>query len=273
MLDSSTADDFHKRIERQRLEAMLGLCEITTCRRQAVLGYFGESIDQGCGNCDTCLTPPETWDGTQAAQKALSCVYRTGQRFGVNYVIDVLLGKDEPRIQHLGHDRLTTFGIGKELSAKEWRTIFRQLVARDFLSVDMHSHGGLHLTPKSRPILRGEQRLELRREQKPQRSHEVKHSPANRGLSPTDRQLWEALRACRMRLAEQYGVPPYVIFHDSTLMEMVECKPQNQLQFSQISGVGTHKLARYADHFLQAIHNFCSADRLPGERPVHPTPR
>lgn len=271
MLDASTADEFHKRIERQRLEAMLGLCEITTCRRQALLGYFGDSIDQGCGNCDTCLVPPETWNGTQAAQKALSCVYRAGQRFGVSYVIDVLLGKDEPRIKHWGHDRLTTFGIGKELSAKEWRTVFRQLVARDFLSVDMQSHGGLHLTAKSRPILRGEQRLELRREQKPEPRHKGKQTSSNSGLNPTDRQLWEALRACRMRLAEHHGVPPYVIFHDTTLIEMVERKPQNQLQFRQISGVGTHKLTCYADQFLQVIHSFRSGEESADEPPVHPS--
>ncbi len=254
MLDSSSADENHKRNERQRLEAMLGLCEITTCRRQALLGYFGEALSEPCGNCDNCLAPPETWDGTTAAQKALSCVYRTGQRFGVNYVIDVLQGKDDPRIKQFRHDKLTTFGIGKELSMNEWRAVFRQLVARDFLCVDMQGYGGLRLTAESRPVLRGEQRLQFRKERKPERNRQERRSAPSR-TKPSDRQLWEALRTCRKQLAEQNGVPPYIIFHDSTLVEMVESRPEDKHQLSLISGVGELKLERYGEQFLQVIRD------------------
>ena len=164
MLAESGADDAHKRVERHKLDAMLGLCELTGCRRQALLAYFGETLPEPCGNCDTCLTPPETWDATVVAQKALSCVHRTGQRFGVMYLIDVLLGKDDERIRRFGHDRITTFGIGTELGAKAWRGVFRQLIARGLLSVDVDGHGGLHLTDACRAVLRGEEQLWLRRE-------------------------------------------------------------------------------------------------------------
>ncbi len=170
MLEASDSDDAHKRVERHKLDAMLGLCELTTCRRQALLTYFGETLPKPCGNCDTCLEPPETWDATVPAQKALSCVHRTGQRFGVNYLIDVLLGKDDDRIKRFGHDRLTTSGIGKELGQQEWRGVFRQLISRGLLAVDLEGHGGLRLTDLSRPVLRGEERLMLRRDAKPEKA-------------------------------------------------------------------------------------------------------
>ncbi|MEJ2612560.1 MAG: DNA helicase RecQ, partial [Candidatus Thiodiazotropha sp.] len=155
MQESSEADEAHKRVERHKLDAMLALCEITTCRRQALLGYFSDPLDQPCGNCDTCLQPPQTWDATQAAQKALSCVHRTGQRFGVNYLIDVLLGKKNERIQRFNHHLVSTYGIGVEFSASEWRAIFRQLIAHGLLAVDIEGYGGLHLIEASRPVLRG----------------------------------------------------------------------------------------------------------------------
>jgi len=147
MLESSQADDAHKRIERQKLEAMLGLCEVTTCRRQVLLAYFGDRLDQPCGNCDTCLEPPETWDGTEAARKALSCVYRTGQRFGVNYLIDILQGRENERIRRFGHHRISTWGIGEELDTRQWRSVFRQLVARGYITVDMPAGGRCRQDP------------------------------------------------------------------------------------------------------------------------------
>ena len=252
MLESSEADAAHKRIERHKLEAMLGLCESNTCRRQMLLRHFGENSSTPCGNCDNCLQPPETWEGTEAAQKALSCVYRTGQRFGVNYVIDVLLGKDEPRIRRFGHHRLSTFGIGSELTTSEWRVVFRQLIVRDILTVDMQGYGALRLTANSRPILRGERNLQFRRERKPVRVR-PHDSRVSAHANPADQKLWEALRARRRQLAEQQGVPPYIIFHDRTLMKMAEQRPKDLQQFSRISGVGEKKLERYGEIFLQVI--------------------
>jgi len=255
MLESSESDDAHKRVERHKLDAMLGLSELTTCRRQALLAYFSETLSEPCGNCDNCLTPPETWDASVPAQKALSCVHRTGQRFGVNYLIDVLLGKDDERIQRFGHDAITTFGIGRDLSATEWRGIYRQLIARGLLAVDLEGHGALRLTDACRPVLRGEESLWLRRELKPAR---VKKSKSARGsASPftaeRDQILWEALRSLRRSLAEKQGVPPYVVFHDATLAEMVALRPQNLAAFAHISGVGERKLAAYGEEFIAVI--------------------
>jgi ATP-dependent DNA helicase RecQ len=181
MLAESAADEAHKRVERHKLDAMLGLCELTGCRRQALLAYFGESLPEPCGNCDTCLSPPETWDASVVAQKALSCVHRTGQRFGVMYLIDVLLGKDDERIRRFGHDRITTFGIGTELDARGWRGVFRQLIARGLLSVDVDGHGGLKLTDACRPVLRGQEPLWLRREAA-RPAHRTGHGPERAAL-------------------------------------------------------------------------------------------
>jgi ATP-dependent DNA helicase RecQ len=261
LLESSEADDAHKRTERHKLEAMLGLCEITTCRRQALLGYFGEQLPRPCGNCDNCLVPPETWDGTEAGQKALSCVYRTGQRFGVNYLIDILLGKNNPRIQRFRHDKISTFGIGTELSATAWRAVFRQLVARDLLSVDLEGYGSLQLTARSRPVLRGEERLQLRKERKPDKALR-KRRAETRLTGPENYELWEALRTHRRRLADQQGVPPYVIFHDATLKEMAKNRPKSRSQLGQISGVGQHKLERYGDEFLEIIRRHSLNDQI-----------
>ncbi len=169
MMAESNASEQQKRVEHHKLEAMLGLCEMTTCRRQALLEYFGETGSEPCGNCDNCRNPPQTFDGTVTAQKALSCVYRTGQRFGVNYVIDVLLGKEDERIRQFRHDQLSTFGIGSEYSASGWRTIFRQLIALNYLTVDLDGYGGLRLTEKARPLLRGEAVIQLRKERKVER--------------------------------------------------------------------------------------------------------
>ena len=252
MMESSDADEKHKRIERHKLDSMLGFSELTSCRRQALLKYFGDHMDEPCGNCDTCLTPVETWDATVVAQKALSCVHRTGQRFGVNYLTDVLLGKDNDRIKNFSHDRLGVYGIGTELNARQWRDIFRQLIARNLLTVDVQGHGGLRLTEQCRAVLRGEQALMLRQELKKEKT-KSRTRKQKQGINESNQYLWEALRACRKKLAEQLDVPPFVIFHDATLMEMMERQPQNKEQFARISGVGAHKLDVYADKFLEVI--------------------
>jgi len=255
MVEGSEADDARKRVERRKLDAMLGLCETTECRRRALLAYFDEQLPGPCGNCDNCLQPPEGWDGTLAAQKALSCVHRTGQRFGVNYLVDVLLGKDDERIRRFGHDRLSTFGIGKDLGRGEWRAVFRQLIARGFLSVDDAAHGALRLTDACRPLLRGEQTLTLRREapKEGRRARSPKSAPRAGFTDAADAALWEALRERRLALARAQGAPPYVVFHDSTLAQMVESRPRTLDELSELSGVGERKLAAYGEAFLEVI--------------------
>jgi ATP-dependent DNA helicase RecQ len=254
MLESSDSGDARKRVERHKLDAMLGLCELTTCRRQALLAYFADPLPEPCGNCDTCLEPPQTWDATEAAQKALSCVHRTGQRFGVNYLVDVLLGKADERILRFGHDQLSTFGIGKDQSQQEWRGIFRQLIARGLLAVDIEGHGALQLTDACRPVLRAEQRLMLRRETKPGKKTKKTTARTRAAFTnETDAVLWEALRACRLKLAKAQGVPPYVVFHDATLAAMAERRPRTLGEFAEISGVGERKLVAYGEDFLEAI--------------------
>jgi ATP-dependent DNA helicase RecQ len=257
MLETSESDDAHKRVERHKLDAMLGLCELTTCRRQALLAYFSETLDQPCGNCDNCLTPPETWDASIPAQKALSCVHRTGQRFGVNYLIDVLMGKTDERIQRFGHDAITTFGIGRDLTTPEWRGIYRQLIARGLLAVDLEGHGALRLSDTCRAVLRGEESLWLRRDLKPSRSKKTKtaRGAASPFTGERDQSLWEALRVLRRKLAEKQGVPPYVVFHDATLAEMVALRPQSLSEFAHISGVGERKLAAYGEQFVGVIRD------------------
>jgi len=254
MMDSSDADEKHKRTEQHKLQSMLGFCELTTCRRQGLLRYFGEALDQPCGNCDTCLSPVETWDATVVAQKALSAVHRTGQRFGVNYLIDVLVGKDNERIKYFGHDKLSVYGIGNELDSHQWRSVFRQLIAHNLLRVDIEGHGNLCLTESCRPVLRGEQTLMLRKESKQAKAARKGRKSFNTS-KVSDNQLWEALRACRKQHADSNNVPPYVIFHDATLMEMVERQPQSREQFSNLSGVGESKLEKYADAFLAVIQS------------------
>ncbi|WP_456415390.1 DNA helicase RecQ [Thiolapillus sp.] len=258
-VEQSDADEAHKRIESQKLERMLGYCELSSCRRQALLAYFGDHLHAPCGNCDICLNPPKTRDGTEAAQKALSCAHRTGQRFGVNYLIDVLLGKDSPRIQQFGHDKISTFGIGGELNQKQWRGLFRQLIAQGYLALDQEGHGGLRLTDACRPLLRGEQTLLLREETTVGKK---KKGAAGRkgGYRGGNTRLWEALREKRLQLAQEQGVPPYVIFHDATLMAMMEQHPQTMEQMGRISGVGAHKLDAYGDAFLQVLAAYGRVD-------------
>ncbi len=255
MQANSDAPEQIKRIERHKLDAMLGLCELTSCRRQALLRYFGDELTEPCGNCDTCLEPPETWDATVAAQKALSCVHRTGQRFGVSYLVDVLLGKSNERMQRFGHDQVSTFGIGTELNQSEWRDLYRQLIARGLLAVDLEGHGGLHLTEASRPVLRGDESLQLRKlsRKKASRSRERKANPfAGQGQG----KLWQALRERRQQLADEQGIPAYMIFHDATLAEMVENRPESLSQMGNISGVGEKKLEAYGEAFLDVLNEY-----------------
>ncbi len=253
MMDASQGSESFKRIERARLDAMLGLCEISSCRRQALLHYFGEQAPDHCGNCDACLTPAPTWDGTEAARKALSCVYRTGQRFGVNYLIDVLLGAESDKIYQNAHQHLSTYGIGRELAANAWRSVFRQLVARGYLNVDHTSYGGLHLAEKARALLKGEERIDLRVDVQEVLAKPQKKARATVQVGAADRALWDALRECRRQLAEEKDVPPYVIFHDASLMDMVHYRPLTSQQFLDISGVGQSKLEKYGAAFLQVI--------------------
>jgi ATP-dependent DNA helicase RecQ len=252
MMTNSTAEEQYKRVEHHKLEAMLGFTEIISCRRQSLLSYFDETLDKPCGNCDNCITPAETWDATVAAQKALSCVHRTGQRFGVNYLVEILTGKEDDRSKQLGHDKLTVFGVGKEFDVKQWRSIFRQLISRNLLAVDLEGHGSLHLTEQCRAVLRGEQTLLLRKESKRAKTSRKGRKSYN-SENKANNLLWEALRHCRKSLAEENNVPPFVIFHDATLMEMMERQPETQQQFLQLSGVGESKLEKYADAFLKTI--------------------
>lgn len=256
MLESSQGNDHFKRVERQKLDAMLGLCEVTSCRRQVLLRYFGDELEQPCGNCDTCLNPPDTWDGTVAVQKALSCVFRTGQRFGVTYLIDVLRGSEHERILQSGHHQVSTYGIGTELSANEWKSVYRQLVANGYLRADPEGYGALQLTEQCRPLLKGRQTIELRKD--PEIKKITGRANGGRSGSPvseqiTDKAGWEALRACRKELADKQGVPPYVIFHDTTLFGMLERKPRTLDELAEVSGVGAAKLEKYGEIFLQTI--------------------
>ncbi len=255
MMESSEADETHKRVERHKLDAMLGFAELTTCRRQSLLKYFGDDLEEPCGNCDTCITPVETWDATVAAQKALSTVHRTGQLFGVTYLTDVLLGKENERIINNGHNKISVFGIGSELNAKQWRNLFRQLITRSLLNVDVQGHGSLLLTESCRAVLKGDTSLHLRKQMLQSKTKTRKTKVA---VSNND--LWEQLRATRKRLSEELGVPPFVIFHDATLMDMMDRMPQTHDQFANISGVGATKLENYADDFLAVIRDYESND-------------
>lgn len=257
MLADSNADEAHKRLELHKLDAMLALCEQVHCRRQALLNYFGDQLEQPCNNCDTCLETVETWDGTLVAQQALSCIYRTGQRFGVGYLIEVLRGKETERIISAAHHKQSTFGIGKELDDQQWSSVFRQLVARNLVSVNFDHFGVLQLTDACRPILRGEQQLMLRKDIKPEKSR-IGKKGISKSFSKAERNsdLWEALRAKRREIADAQDVPPYIIFNDATLMAMLESKPINHKQFALLSGVGERKLTLYGDQFLAVIKDY-----------------
>ena len=254
MIAQGDSDEGRKRVEQRKLDALVGYCESMACRRQVLLGNFGETYPQPCGNCDNCLAPPESWDASLVAQKALSCVYRSGQRFGAGQLIDILRGAETDRIRQFGHDTLSTYGIGTELDARAWRGVFRQLVAGGWLAVDVDGHGSLRLTPKSAEILKDKKPVMLRREA----PRKAGRTPGGRAtqtadLDPVALPRFEALRALRTRLAREQGVPPYVIFHDRTLREIAERHPAGLEDLAEIGGIGASKLKRYGDAVLEAL--------------------
>jgi ATP-dependent DNA helicase RecQ len=246
------------RIELHKLNAMTGFAEALTCRRRVLLGYFGERLTEECDNCDVCLTPPERYDATEDARKALSCVYRVGQRFGMGHVIDVLRGAGSQRIQSLGHDRLSTYGIGRDRSAEAWGSLLRQLVHLGYLEQDMANYSVLKLTAAARPLLRGEEPLVLAR---PRVRVAARPAKKGRGELVYDEGLFAALRALRKRLADEAGVPPFVVFGDATLAEMAARRPATAEELLQVSGVGAHKLGRYGSFFLEAIRTHDGSSR------------
>jgi ATP-dependent DNA helicase RecQ len=257
LLDQSEGDEAFKRIQQRKLEALLGYCEAVECRREALLGYFGETYPAPCLTCDNCSQTVEAWDGTVAAQKALSCVYRTGQRFGAAHLTDILVGNSNERILRLRHDRLKTFGAGKELSPKEWRSVYRQLLAAGMLSVNIGKISGYGLTEKSWSVLKSEREVRFRKD--PQLIRDKKATKTSTKqmpdfLSNDARQLFEKLRRLRLDLSKKLGVPPYVIFHDKTLTEMAALKPSSRGEFLQINGVGEQKAEKFGDVFLNAIN-------------------
>lgn len=255
MVAGSDAPEAQKRIESRKLDALVGLAETTRCRRQVILSYFGEDRHEPCGNCDTCLEPVDTWDATQASRKALSAVYRTGQRFGPVHVIEVLMGRKTEKIRQNGHDKLSVYAIGNDIAQPQWRSVFRQLLAMGYLEVDVEGHGGVYLTEESRPVLRGEKVVEMRKD-----PGESKRAMTKRLRdfdtefeNEEDRDLWERLRTLRRELATSQNVPPYVIFSDRTLWEMVRFKPRTLEDMASINGVGVKKLDQYGLAFLDVM--------------------
>jgi ATP-dependent DNA helicase RecQ len=247
------SDPEQVRVELHKLSAMIGFAESLTCRRQALLGYFGERLEHACGNCDVCLDPPERYDGTEHARKALSCVYRVGQRFGARHVVDVLRGADTARIRDLGHDRLSTYGIGADLSLDAWLSVIRQLIHGGYLRQDITEYSVLKLTPAAGPLLRGERTVELAVHRDAARARPAKQARLTADGRAVDDALFERLRALRKRLADAHGVPAYVVFADATLAAMAALRPTNREELLRVSGVGQVKLDRYGDAFLAVL--------------------
>ncbi len=250
-IEQSEAGEEFKRISSAKLEALLGLCETAGCRRVRLLAYFGEASGP-CGNCDTCLTPPDTWDATEAARKALSCIYRTGQRFGAVHLIDVLRGHDVERVRRWDHHRLSVYGIGADLDEKTWRGVFRQLVAMGLARVDHEAHGALRLTEAARPVLRGEQAVSMRHAVE-RRRPAPRRGPAVADLPAAPSELVARLKAWRLEQAREQGVPAFVILHDRTLTEIARQQPMDETQLSQIGGIGARKLERYGAGLLAVL--------------------
>jgi len=255
LIDSSGADELHRRLEHRKLNALLGLCETTSCRRLVMLSYFGDEIEGPCGNCDTCLYPVETWDGALAARKAVYLVKQTGQRFGATYLIDIMQGKSSERITRFGHDKLSAFGRGQELSEREWSSVFRQLISMGYLSVDMERYGSIKLTQESASVLQGEVSISLRKDHlgREKKKKAAKVGGSGKPLDSATAAVFEALRVRRMELAREMNVPPYVIFHDSTLRAMAEVRPSSLEGMGKITGVGERKLENYGETFLEVI--------------------
>lgn len=255
-IEESDAPEQRKRMERQKLDALLGLAETAGCRRQVLLSYFGDQSEP-CGNCDTCAEPPDQFDGTVATLKALSCIHRTGERFGQAYIVDVLLGGSDERIAQSGHDRISTYGIGKEYDSRTWRAILRQLIALRLVDVDLTGHGGLSISEAGRQFLREKPVLMLRVPAKPQISRTKKAGVQGSIVLPeADQALFQALRDKRTEFARAQNVPPYVIFHDKTLIELATARPGSRSQMAKIPGVGEAKLDRYGAAFLAVIAEY-----------------
>jgi ATP-dependent DNA helicase RecQ len=252
MMQQGDSDEQYKRVLHNKMEAMLGLCEQTQCRRQTLLNYFDESLAEPCGRCDNCTEPPQTWDATEASRMALSCVIRTGQRFGVNYVIDVLMGKEQERILQNNHHQLSTFGIGN-LDNAEWRSLFRQLIALGYLFSDIDSYGALKLHPDSKPLLQGKQDLYLRKFAREVKTTSTDRKDKKTSVRVADAALFEALRDHRKQLADEQGVPPYVILHDKTLHELCRQRPGSSEQLATIIGIGARKLELYGRDLIDII--------------------
>lgn len=260
MIDESAGDDAFRRRLGGALDAMLGLCETVSCRRQRLLQYFGQSITP-CGNCDNCLNPPESWDGTVAAQKMLSAIYRLmkerGQRYGAGHLIDILRGKQTPRVIEHGHATLSVYGIGQDLSEQAWRSVLRQLLAQSLLMVDQEGYGTLALTNESRAVLKGERTLMLRREvDRPVRNTAPKGKSLQPDMPRAAQPVFEALRIWRAGIARSHGVPAYVIFHDATLREIAMARPDSLSALAHVNGVGTKKLESYGESILECIADF-----------------
>ena len=253
-IDEGDAEDAHKRSAHGKLDALVGLCEAASCRRVALLSYFGET-SQPCGNCDVCLNPPTLWDGSEAAQKLLSTVYRTGQRFGAGHVIDVLLGKTTEKTDRFGHGQLSVFGIGATQTDKVWRAVLRQLVVRGLLEVDHTAYGALKLTAAARPVLKGDETVMLRAiEVRPARSKKSRFAPSSgAGVHDDEDPLFLSLRAWRRETANEKGVPAYVILHDSALREIAARKPSTLAELGEISGLGVKKLEAYGEAVLAVV--------------------
>ena len=256
LLDLSEGDEAFKALRRRKLDSLLGFCETVECRRRVLLGYFGEEYSPPCGNCDNCMRAVETWDGTEAARKALSCVYRTGQRFGAAYLTDVLVGSRDPRISRFGHDRIKTFGVGADLSKTQWRSVFRQLLAAGLLTVNLAELSGFRLTERSRPVLKGDEKVRFRKDPTPVKQARTAPKTAEARPEITDdrsRSLWERLRSLRLEISRRLGLPPYVIFHDRTLKEMAMFRPMNREALLEINGVGERKADKYGELFLGVL--------------------
>jgi ATP-dependent DNA helicase RecQ len=253
MIEEGNAPDEIKRIEHGKLDALLGVCETVGCRRQAILKHFGEAHPGNCGNCDTCLNPVASWDGTEAAIKALAAIYRTGQRFGAGHVIDVLVGKPTDKVARFGHDQQRVFGAGKEIAAKGWQSILRQLMAAGLVLVDHEAHGALRLAEGARAVFKRERQVILRQD-RPRKAAETRRALAGAvALTGEAGRRFEALRAERTRLAREQGVPPYLVFHDATLRAMALAAPRTLAQLRDVPGIGEAKLARYGADFLRVL--------------------
>jgi ATP-dependent DNA helicase RecQ len=252
MIEQGASPPEIKRIERGKLDSLLGVCETASCRRQAILAHFGETMAAPCGNCDTCNTPADTWDATTAARKALSAILRTGQRFGIGHLVDILLGNNTDKIHRFGHDKLPTFGVGTELDRKSWSSVFRQLIVRGAVEVDHDAFGGLKITQSAQPILRGTETMMFRRDQAPTAAA-IRQKKDRITLPPSANALFEALRAERAKLAKEQNVPAYVIFHDATLTAIATARPATLAQLAEIPGMGATKLDRYGAVVLATV--------------------